>query len=129
MELSKRSKEELTRKASKLAEKYSNDISSEDLVQEMNHITMVHNANCGRKQLGALELLNALTEYRLKSIFSNLCVSLRMFLTAPVTVTSVERKFNKLKLITNYLRYIMDQVRLNNLAKLCILSDIAKKLL
>ena len=44
------SKEELRRKAAKLAENYSNDISSEDLVQKMNHMTMVLNANCGRIQ-------------------------------------------------------------------------------
>ena len=69
----------------------------------MNHITMVHNDNFGRKQLGALELLNALAEYRLERIFSNLSVSLRMFLTARVTVTSAECSHSKLKLITNYL--------------------------
>ena len=82
------SKEELNHKIPKLAEMYSKDINSEDLVQEMNHTTMVHNANSGRKQLGALELLNALAEYRLESIFPNLSVGLGMFLTAPVTVTS-----------------------------------------
>ena len=43
---------------------------------------MIYNANFGRKQLDALELLNALAEYRLESIFPNLSVSLRMFLTA-----------------------------------------------
>jgi len=58
----KMSEEELRCKASKLAEEYSKDISKVDLVQEMNHITMVHNANIGRKQLGALGLLNALAE-------------------------------------------------------------------
>ena len=42
------SKEGLKRKAAKLAEKYSKDISCEDLVQEANHITMFHNANFGR---------------------------------------------------------------------------------
>ena len=46
----------------------------------MNHITMVHNANFGRNQLAAYELLNALTEYRLESIFVNLIVSLSMLL-------------------------------------------------
>ena len=56
------STEELNRKASKLAEKYSVDIRSEDLVLEMNHTTMVPKANFGRKQLGELELLIALTE-------------------------------------------------------------------
>ena len=124
----KMSKEELKRKAAKLAEKHSKDISSEDLVQEMNHITMVHNANFGRKQLGALELLNALPEYRLESIFPNLSVSLRMFLTAPATVASAERSFSKLKLIKNYLRSTMGQDCLNNLARLSIESDIAKQI-
>ena len=74
----------------------------EDLKQEMNHITMVHNANFGRKQLGALELLIALSEYKLESIFPNLTVSLRIFLTTPATVTSAEKSFSKLKLIKNY---------------------------
>ena len=53
------SKEEFKRKAGKPAEKYSKDNSSEDLVQEMIHIIMVHNANFGIRQLGALELLSA----------------------------------------------------------------------
>ena len=110
------SKEEVKRKEVKLAQKYSNDISSEDLEHEMNHITVVHNANFGRKHLGAFELLNALAEYRLESIFYNLSVSLRMFLTTPVTVASAERSFSKLRLITNYLSSTMDQDRLNNLA-------------
>ena len=40
------SKEELKRKAAKLAEKYSENIGSkEDLVQERNYITMVHREN------------------------------------------------------------------------------------
>ena len=61
MELPKKVKKELKRKAAKLAETYSKEIcSKEDFVQEINYITMVYNANFGRKQLGALELLNAL---------------------------------------------------------------------
>ena len=70
-------------------------------MQEINYITMVLNANFGRKQLDALELLNASAEYRLESIFPNLSISLRMFLTAPATVASAERSFSKLKLIKN----------------------------
>ena len=119
------SKEELKRKADKLAEKYSKDISSEDPVQEMNHITMVHGANFGRKQLSALELLNTLAEYRLESIFPYLSVSLRMFLTAPVSVASAEQSVSKLMLITNYIKSTMDH--LNNLARLSIQSYIVKK--
>ena len=70
---------------------------------------MVYNAKFGRKQLSALELLNALTEYRLKSIFPNLRVSLRMFHTAPATVTSAKRSSSKLKLNKNHLRSTMNQ--------------------
>ena len=122
----KMSKEELNSKAARLAEKYSKEISNEDLVQVMNFISMVHNAYLGRKLLGGLELLNALIECRLESIFFNLSISLRMFIIAPVTVGSAERSFSKHKLIMYYLRSIMDQDRLNNLARLSIESDIAK---
>ena len=78
--------------------------------------------------MGALELLNALAEHRLDSIFPNLCVSLRMFLTTPATVASAERSFSKLKLFRNYLRSTMNQNRLNNLARLSIESGIAKQI-
>ena len=96
------SKEKLKRKAAKLAERYSEDISSEDLEQEMNRIRIVHIDNFGRKQLGTLALLNANSSH--ESIFPNLCVSLRVFLTAPATVTSAERSFSKLNPIKNDLR-------------------------
>ena len=88
---------------------------------------MIQNANFGRRQLGALELSNALAEYRLECIFFNLGVSLKMFHTAPVIVASVEKRFSKLMLITNYLRSTIDQDRLSNLARLSIESNIAKK--
>ena len=63
--LQRMSREILHHNAANISEKYSNDIGSEDLVLEMNHMTMVHNANLDRKQLGALELLNVSAEYRL----------------------------------------------------------------
>ena len=93
---------------------------------ELNHIAMVHNANFGKKLLGALERLKALADYRLESIFSNLSVSLRMFLAAPVTVASAENSFSMPKLITNYFRSTMDRDHQNNLARLSTESDIAK---
>ena len=92
------------------------------------HHNVNRNANFGRKQMSALELLNALAEYRLESIFPNLSVSLRMFFTAPATVALVKRSFTKLKLIKNYLRFTMSQDRLINLARLNIESDIAKQI-
>ena len=121
-------KDELTCKAVKLAERYCKDISKEDLVQEINHISMVHNANFDKKQLNALDLLNALVEHKLETIFPNLIISLRMFLTAPATIASAERSFSKLKLIKNHLRSTMGQDRLTHLARLSIESNIAKQI-
>ena len=68
---------------------------------------MVHYANFGKEQLGALELLNALANSKLENIFPNISVSSRMSLTAPTTVALAERSFSKLKLIKNYLRSTM----------------------
>ena len=93
----------------------------------MNHIKMVQIVNSGRILLGALELLNALAEQRLQSIFSKRDISLRMFLNGPATVASVERSF-KLKIIKNYLRSTMGQDRLNRLATLSNESDIARQI-
>lgn len=124
----KMSEEDLKYKAAKLAEKYYNDISCEDFLQEIIHLTMVHNANFGKEQLGALELLNALANSKLENIFPNISVSSRMSLTAPATVALAERSFSKLKLIKNYLRSTMSQDRLNNLARLSIESGIARQI-
>ena len=100
----KMSEEELAHKAVNFAQKYSKDIIGEDLVQEMKHITMIHRANFGAKRLGALKMLNALTECKEESLFPKLSVSLRIFLTAPAIVASAERSFSKLKIIKKYLR-------------------------
>ena len=52
--------EKLKHNSAKLAEKYFKDVSCEDLNQEINHITMVYNANIATKQPGPFELLNVL---------------------------------------------------------------------
>ena len=52
--------------------------------------------------------------------------AVRIYLTTPVAVASVERSFSKLKLIKTYLRSIISQERQNNLAMLFIENDIAK---
>ena len=45
-----------------------------------------------------------------------------------MTVASGERSFSKVKLIKNYLRSTMQQVRLNNLAIMSIKSEISRGL-
>jgi len=49
-------------------------------------------------------------------------------LTIPVTVTSEERSFSKLKLIKTYVRATMGDERLSSLAILSIENDIAENL-
>ncbi len=44
---------------------------------------------------------NFILQRNLDSLFPNLVVALRVFLTMPVTVASAERSFSKLKLIKN----------------------------
>ena len=56
---------------------------------------------------------------RLES-FPNACIAFRILLTIPVTVTSAERSFSKLKLINSYLRSTMSQERLSELTILSI---------
>ncbi len=51
-----------------------------------------------------------------------------MFFILPVTVASVERSFSKLKLIKDYKRNSMGQLRLNDLSILAIESSEAKKM-
>ena len=55
-------------------------------------------------------------------------VSLRIFLTAAATIASAERSFSKLKLMKSYLRSIMGQDHVTNLARLSIESEIAKQI-
>jgi hypothetical protein len=56
--------------------------------------------------------------------YPNVSVAYRILLTVPVTVTSAERSFSKLKLLKNYLRSTMSQERLNGLAMCTIEKDI-----
>ena len=78
--------------------------------------------------LQPLQLLNKLVCLKLQSLFPNIFIALRLFLTLPVSVASAERSFSKLKLIKNYLGSTIGQNRLRSLASMSIESDIAEKL-
>ena len=62
---------------------------------------------------------------KLDSIFPNVCIALRIFITLPVTVASAERSFSKMKLVKHLLRNGMTQDRLSALAILSIESGLA----
>jgi hypothetical protein len=59
--------------------------------------------------------------------FPNLCTAFLLLLTLLVTVTASERSFSKLKLIKNYLRSSVGQMRLSGLAITSIERDRAIK--
>ncbi|XP_065642454.1 uncharacterized protein LOC136074081 [Hydra vulgaris] len=58
----------------------------------------------------------------------NVYIALRILLTQPVSVASGKRRFSKLKLIKDYLRSTMSQIRLTVLSLISIENDMAKKL-
>jgi hypothetical protein len=72
--------------------------------------------------------LKYIVDNNLIPVYPNICVSLRIILTIPVTVASAERSFSKLKLIKTYLRSTMCQERLSALAILSIEHNSASKL-
>lgn len=58
----------------------------------------------------------------------NVAVALRILLTLPVSVSSGERSFSKLKRIKTYLRSTTGQKRLSDLTLIAIENEIAKKM-
>jgi hypothetical protein len=75
-----------------------------------------------------LSVLRFLKLNGLQNVLPNLWISLRILLTIPVTVSSGERSFSKLKLIKTYLRSSMSNERLNSLALLSIENAIAQEI-
>ncbi len=76
-------KDSVSASCSKLSEKYKNDLtdSPEDQIQ---HFKKIYSATFN-DDLGPLDLLNAIYTKGLQSIYGDLCVLLRVFLSLPVT--------------------------------------------
>jgi hypothetical protein len=66
--------------------------------------------------------------YVLATTFPDLCTAFLLLLILPVAVATSERSFSKLKLIKNYLRSSVEQMRLSGLAIISIERDHAIKL-
>ena len=76
--------------------------------------------NSERVPKNALELLNSCDS----SLFPNIHILLRIFITIPVTTSTAERSFSTLRRLKTYLRNNMNDARLNGLAKLNIHREI-----
>ena len=61
-------------------------------------------------------------------MYPNASIVYRILLTIPVTVASIKKSFSKLKLLKSYLRSIMSQERLNELAILSIEQDLLENI-
>ena len=117
---------ELKRQCSAFAQFYT-DVDQEELADELKSLKRMHEANFGELPLPPLKLLNKIVKMGFDQLFPYITISLRIFLTLPVTVASAERSFSKLKLIKNHLRSLMGQQRLVDLVVMGIESDLTRK--
>lgn len=118
--------DDVDKAATKFVDKYNVDV-SKDLVEEIMHLKHIYSANF-EENAKPIDLLNAIVQKNLNSIFSNVCVALRIFCTLPVSVASAERSFSALSKIKNAQRSCSTQTRLSGLGTLCIESELARKL-
>ena len=124
------SAEELKGKVSKLTDFY-DEISEDDLLLEIPRVK-IHlkasriNLEEVKLKWTLLNVLQFIAEMDLIEECPNLTLSLKLFLTICVSVSSCERSFSKLKLIKSYLRSTMGQERLSGLAVLSIENEATK---
>ncbi|KAL5855035.1 hypothetical protein ACOSQ4_004837 [Xanthoceras sorbifolium] len=97
------------------------DIIADELFFELQVLTM-YLPEGTKTVIQVLEFVESL------ECFPNISVAYRILLTVPVTVSSAERNFSKLKLLKSYLRSPMSHERLNGLAILCIEKNMLDKL-
>lgn len=108
-------------KAEELANIYSADLNIEEFKFEIE--SFKHHAftvDKSLKEATSKEMLSLIYKNKLEEGYPNITTALRMFLTLPVTVSSGERSFSKLKIIKNYMRSTMGQERLSNLSIISI---------
>ena len=75
-----------------------------------------------------LEVLQFIQKYNLGNSVPNILIMLRIFVTIACSVATCEGSFLKLKLIKNYLRSSMSDLRLSSLAILSIEQQLADKI-
>lgn len=102
------------------------DIDEGDLAKEI--LRFKHVLLKDQDLKSAFNFLNYIFEKDLVEIYPNFSIVLRVLLTTPVSVSSAERSFSRLKLIKNFLRSSMSNARLSSLATISIEREVAKQL-
>jgi hypothetical protein len=100
------------------------DIYADELFQELRYLKTLLPKDVTK----SIDILNTIKSYWEEGGFQTVWVTYRILLTIPVTVTSAERSFSKLKLIKTYLRTTMSQERLSGLAMISIENEYLDKL-
>ena len=80
------------------------------------------------KNISALECLHAIRRNKLESVFPNVDIAYRIFLTLPITNSSAERAFSKMAIVKNDLRSSMLNDRLNALCLMTIERTLLKNI-
>lgn len=108
----------------KLVNKFSADLQVEledELIQFVSF-------NSGTTDLSPRNMMRLLKEQDLSSVFPNVDIALRLYLTLPVSNASGERSFSKLGLIKNRLRTTMTEGRLNCLTIMSTEYDLLRQI-
>ena len=110
-----------------LSKFYPDDLNGDQIFEELRLLKLKQNDNLVGK-LSSLQLLNKIYEKGLQSIFPQICVALRIFVSIPVSAASGERSFSKLAIVKNCRRSTMGQERLSGLITLSSETDMARKI-
>ena len=107
-------------------QEYAVDVNA-DIGSEIFNLKMIYTSNFGPKSLSPLQLLKNMFSLKLTTLFPNVCIALRIFLSMPASVAFAERSFSKLKLVKKFLRTTIVQERLDYLARLSIETDLTRR--
>ena len=110
-----------------LLEVYKTD-PSEHLVSELRSFRHEFLKEIENDSKTVLDILKLLISSGIISSMPELATACALFLVLPVTVSSAERSFSKLKIIKTYLRSTISQARLDGLALLSIEAEESKKI-
>jgi hypothetical protein len=125
MELDKR---QLVESCNNLFSKYSCDLDAYLLTTEMLSLRRLLSDKNIPKTSRPIDVVDFVMKNDLQEVFPNVITTYCLLLTIPVSIASCERSFSKLKLIKNYIRSTMSQMRLTGLSLLSIEQEIARSL-